>query len=204
MTVRFGRNRHSANTIAPTRNVLPTWRGMLIPVPPIVAAYLPSARLARISRPTSGCQGRNRMPSSAHLLSTEGQPVDVTPFGATTCRAISESRGVERFVGDFDTLGGLLVGGGVQRLDLLGDLEQPARERSQVAGRAVHVLDLLGDPSPQRHQQFARRASVGGLRDGLRLRLGGGLLVRRDGPEAASCHAGSPPSVEKRSGIDVA
>src|SRR5690625_151041 len=158
MTVRFERSRHSAKTIAPTRKVLPTWRGIDIPVPPTVAAYLPSERFAKIRRPTSGCHGRNVIPNSRHLLCTAGQPVETTPFGATTCRAISESFGAEGFVLDFAAgiLSPLLSLSSLQRRDLL----RMQRDLPVQCGlrRAVHVSQILDHLPPLSDQDLQVRA----------------------------------------------
>src|SRR5574337_353802 len=100
-------------------------------MPPTVAAYLPLARLARISRPSPACHSSCTMPRSRHLSRTAGYPVDTIPAGTTTCRATSESFRVPRLVGGGDTLLRLLRGPGVDRLDLPNRLHQPLRQRRQ-------------------------------------------------------------------------
>jgi hypothetical protein len=70
------------------------------------------------------------MPSSRHLSRTAGQPVDTIPDGVTTCRATSDSRPVEGFVRGCVGIAAFLLGR-VDRLDLLGDLQQATRQRGQ-------------------------------------------------------------------------
>src|SRR5215204_3680196 len=123
---------HNAKIIPPTRNVLPTWRGTDIPTPSIIAANLPLARFAKISRPAASCHGSNVIPSfTRQVCSTCGQPVETIPVGAETFRANSDSRGVEGFVGASAVIASLLLHLRVQQPDLLIDLPQLPRQWSQ-------------------------------------------------------------------------
>src|SRR5688572_15219948 len=108
-TLRPGNRMHSTTSSAPTKYVLPTWRGMLRTTPPTVEAYLPFARLPSTTRPRLSCHQSNVMPSSAPFATTCGQPVVTIPEGMTTWRAASDSRGVEGLVGDVGGTGVLLL-----------------------------------------------------------------------------------------------
>src|SRR5699024_9377287 len=76
--------------------------------------------------------------------------------GTDKCFACSESRGVELLV--FCDIGGistLLLRTKIDRLDLLRNVLQPARQSSQVPRRAVRIRNRLRNPLPHRHQQRA-------------------------------------------------
>src|SRR4051812_2771532 len=82
-------------------------------------------------RPTRRCQSRNLTPNSRLLASTAGHSVETAPLGATTCLAMSESRGVEGFVVDFGTLDCLLLRCCLKCVDLLRVQRDLPMQRSQ-------------------------------------------------------------------------
>src|SRR3954463_9350730 len=106
--------RHRANTIHPIRYVLPPCRG--IDRPPASAAYSPSAPFPKIARPAPSCHASNPTSRFAHVSRTAGHPVDTIPAGSTTCRAASESLGVEPVIGGRRGVRDVVV---VTRIDLL-------------------------------------------------------------------------------------
>src|SRR5690625_6918330 len=110
----------SANSIAPTVNVLPTCRGRLQTTPPTVAAYFPSARLPSAPRTKSACHESNRIPIALHRRSTEGNAVELNSDGSTKWRATSDSLPDSVFGGAV-ILSRLLSRLGLQRSNLLGD-----------------------------------------------------------------------------------
>src|SRR3954469_20174036 len=114
--------------------------------PPIVAAYFPSARLPRTSRPSPCCQSSWMNPRSRHLSRTAGYPVDTIPSGTTTCRATSESFRVPVFVGGDGILARFLLRACLRGLDLLRNLQLPAGQRRQVPRRRVTSLHRPPDP----------------------------------------------------------
>src|SRR5690554_4393589 len=113
---------HSANVMPPTRYVLPTWRGADIPTPPTVAAYRPSARLARISQPAPSCHASNPIPSASQRRRTGPQPVVTIPDGRTRCLATSDSRLVPGLAVRVAGIHLHLAGARVQLLNLPRDL----------------------------------------------------------------------------------
>src|SRR5689334_4961312 len=176
----------------PTRNVLPTWRGMLSPVPPIVEAYFPSTRLARMICPMGFCHQRKLTPNSAHFASMAGHPVETMPFGMTTCRATSDSRGVEGFVSDFAILSRLFLGRSLQGGDLLGvECDLPVESCERGSSGVGDVLDHLAPLSLQdvevraRFDGLGERQGLGGLRVGLggdAQTLGGHAVTSKKSP----------------------
>src|SRR5665647_3883333 len=100
---------------------------------------MPSSRLPRITRPAPRCHSSNVSPHSRHIASTAGQPVETIPEGRTTCRATSDSRVVEGFVGDRTTV--LFLPGCVQRVDVLRDLHQAAGQCGQGGLSLIHISE---------------------------------------------------------------
>src|SRR5690625_253020 len=111
---------------------------------------LPRTRVAKPS-----CHGSNWISMSASRPLMRGQPLDLIVSGKLRWCAASDSRGVEGFVCvAVDTRRHLLLVGQVHLLDFLGDVLQPARQRRQVARRAIRVRDGLGDTLTHRDQKL--------------------------------------------------
>src|SRR5690625_2437110 len=137
--------------------------------------------------PTWSCHGSRVTPIfSRNVSRTAGHPVDTAPFGAATFRAISESRGVERFI--LDDVRGIrtfLPRPQINRLNLLSDVLQTTRQRRQITRRTLRIRNSRSNPSTHRDQQrpmITRRRS---LRHRLLLRLHR-LLIRPNSTQSTT------------------
>src|SRR5690349_14740762 len=154
-------------------------------------------------RPASNCQRSKPQPSRLQVCATEGHSVEAMPSGATTKRATSDSgrRLVAGAVPDF-VIGVhdhrvILVLRDDDGLDLLADLELPARECSEVASWGVRVVERDSETPAHGAQLLDSGALFGGLEDGRRA----GLLVLGDGAQGLACsHGASSGPLEKGNG----
>src|SRR5690625_614199 len=151
-----GNSIENATIVAPTKNVLPTWRGMLRTTPPTVAAYFPSARRPKTSCPSPSCQPSKSMPKSAHVSRICHQPVVLMPSGMTTWRATSDSRSVERVAGGAAT-DTILLDGRIVKANQAVQLAQLFVRRRDGVGRHLAGVQLLGQGSAHRREHVAAR-----------------------------------------------
>src|SRR5688572_12894349 len=109
----------------------------------VSAAYIPSARFARIRRPAPSCQPSNPQPRRRQVSRTDGHSVATIPSGATTWRATSDSgrrsvvSTVPALIVDVRYHRVVFVLSHHDRLDLATDLELTTGQGCQVPGRSV-------------------------------------------------------------------
>src|SRR5699024_6046807 len=90
-TRRSGLAKHRANTRPPTVYVFPACLGMLVTMPPMPHAYLPSARRPVATVQSPCCHGSRGHSMRSNCSATIGHSVVSIPSGITRWRVTSES-----------------------------------------------------------------------------------------------------------------